>query len=82
VIVDGGPQDSTAANDKAALTVRLTAAGGPSVPAGWGTLGGAALLIIGALAFRTARRRRIRGRPVLPRQRRPTVEVSVEAYHG
>ena len=71
VEVDGGVQDSKAGNDKAALTVELTAGGagggagggGDSLPitgAPAGLLGasGAVLLVAGLIAYRTARRRR------------------------
>ncbi|SDT72691.1 hypothetical protein SAMN04489716_6470 [Actinoplanes derwentensis] len=65
VTVDGGVQDSKTGNNKAALTVKLTAAGGggglpiTGAPAGLIAVGGAVLLLAGAIAFRAARRRRI-----------------------
>ncbi len=65
VTVDGGVQDSKSGNDKAALTVKLTAGGEggglpiTGAPAGLIAAGGAALLVAGAIAFRSARRRRI-----------------------
>jgi LPXTG-motif cell wall-anchored protein len=65
VVVDGGVQDTDAANDKAGITVKLTAdgeGGGLPVtgaPAAWLALGGAVLLLLGAAAFGLARRRRI-----------------------
>lgn len=65
VTVDGGVQDGKSGNDKAALTVKLTAGGGggglpiTGAPAGLITAGGVALLVVGLIAVRTARRRRI-----------------------
>jgi LPXTG-motif cell wall-anchored protein len=64
-VVDGGVQDTNAANDKAGITVKLTAGGGggglpiTGAPTAWLALGGAALLLLGAAAFGLARRRRI-----------------------
>ncbi|MBL7260917.1 LPXTG cell wall anchor domain-containing protein [Paractinoplanes lichenicola] len=64
VVVDGGVQDTNAANDKAEIVV--TASGGQGgglpvtgAPAGWVALGGAVLLLAGAGAAFLFRRRRI-----------------------
>jgi hypothetical protein len=65
VVVDGGSQDTVAANDRAALTVRLTGGGGggglalTGAPAGWVALGGALLFLAGGAIFVAARRRRV-----------------------
>ncbi|MEU4155582.1 hypothetical protein [Actinoplanes sp. NPDC026670] len=65
VQLNGSVQDDKKANDKAALTVELTAGGGggglpiTGAPAGLIAGGGAALLAAGLLAYRLARRRRI-----------------------
>ncbi|MDI6100639.1 hypothetical protein QLQ12_18690 [Actinoplanes sp. NEAU-A12] len=65
VKVDGGVQDSKSGNDRAALTVELTAGGGggglpiTGAPAGLVGAGGAVLLVMGVIAYRSARRRRI-----------------------
>ncbi|MFD1370949.1 COG1361 family protein [Actinoplanes sichuanensis] len=65
VQLNGSVQDDKKANDKAALTVELTAGGGggglpiTGAPAGLIAGGGVALLAAGLIAFRLARRRRI-----------------------
>lgn len=65
VTVDGGVQDSKSGNDKAALTVELTAGGSggglpiTGAPVGLVAGGGMALLVAGLLAYWMARRRRI-----------------------
>nr|WP_221379824.1 hypothetical protein [Actinoplanes polyasparticus] len=67
VVVDGGVQDGNAKNDKAAITVALTAAGGEGggglpvtgTPVGLVALGGALLLLAGGVAAYAFRRRRI-----------------------
>lgn len=65
VKIDGSVQDPKSDNDKAALTVDLTAGGGggglpiTGAPAGLVAGGGIALLAAGLLAVRLARRRRI-----------------------
>jgi len=66
VVVDGGVQDGNAKNDKAAITVALTGAGGEGgglpvtgAPTGWVALGGALLLLAGGVAAFVFRRRRI-----------------------
>jgi LPXTG-motif cell wall-anchored protein len=68
VVVSGGPQDSNAGNDKAAITVKLTGGGQgggdggglpvTGAPAGWVALGGALLLLAGGVAAYVFRRRR------------------------
>ncbi|MFC4063867.1 hypothetical protein [Actinoplanes subglobosus] len=65
VKIDGSVQDPKSGNDKAALTVELTAGGSggglpiTGAPAGLVAGGGVALLAAGLIAFRLARRRRI-----------------------
>ena len=69
VTVDGGVQDAKAGNDKAALTVAVSSAGGAGgaggglpitgAPAGLIAAGGAVLVAAGVIAFRATRRRRI-----------------------
>lgn len=65
VTVDGGVQDTKKADDKAALTVELTAGGEggglpiTGAPAGMIAVGGLVLLVAGVFAVRLARRRRI-----------------------
>ncbi|MEV4275917.1 hypothetical protein [Actinoplanes xinjiangensis] len=65
VQLSGSVQDSRKGNDKAALTVESTAGGEggglpiTGAPAGLIAGGGAALLTVGLIAFRLARRRRI-----------------------
>ncbi|MBG0565288.1 hypothetical protein [Actinoplanes aureus] len=65
VTVDGGVQDSKSGNDKAAVTVELTAGGSggglpiTGAPAGLVAGAGAVLLVAGFFAYRMARRRRI-----------------------
>ncbi|GAA0521584.1 hypothetical protein Ade02nite_64160 [Paractinoplanes deccanensis] len=72
VTVDGGPQDNNAKNDKAALALKVTGTGGQGggegdgeglpvtgAPTGWVALGGALLLLAGAAAAYTFRRKRI-----------------------
>ena len=66
VVVDGGVQDTKKANDKAAFGLTLTPSGGAGgglpvtgAPTGWVALGGALLLIVGAVAAFAFRRRRI-----------------------
>ncbi|GAB2613821.1 hypothetical protein Aab01nite_70170 [Paractinoplanes abujensis] len=65
VVVDGGVQDTNDANDKAAI-VLTSASGGQGgglpvtgAPAGWVALGGAVLLLAGAVAVFVFRRRRV-----------------------
>lgn len=67
VVADGGVQDDNAKNDKAAITLTLTDQGGEGggglpvtgTPTGWVALGGAVLLLAGAVAAFVFRRRRI-----------------------
>jgi LPXTG-motif cell wall-anchored protein len=65
IVVDGGVQDTVKANDRAAITVKLTGGGEggglpvTGAPAAWLALGGAVLLLGGAAAFGLARRRRV-----------------------
>jgi hypothetical protein len=65
VRIDGSVQDTKSGNDRAALTVESTAGGAggglpiTGAPAGLLAGGGAALLAVGLIAFRLARRRRI-----------------------
>jgi len=67
-VVDGGVQDANAKNDRAAISIALTGDGSggqggglpiTGTPTGWVAIGGAVLLLAGAVAAFVFRRRRV-----------------------